>query len=75
MPTSPQFSRRPADIARDSDSEWKILEELGSQLQPGATGRIHITSERPVCPSCQAVIADFRRAFPGIDVTYSDLGR
>ncbi|SDE01176.1 RHS repeat-associated core domain-containing protein [Actinokineospora iranica] len=75
MPESPRFDRGPDSISRDSDSEWKILEELATQLEPGATGRIHIYSERPVCPSCQTVIEDFRRAFPGIDITYSDYGR
>jgi RHS repeat-associated protein len=70
MPETPRFT---AD--RASDSEWKILEHAAENLDPSATGRIHITSERPVCDSCQGVVDQFRQAFPGITVTYSDLGR
>ncbi|GAA1962340.1 RHS repeat-associated core domain-containing protein [Amycolatopsis minnesotensis] len=75
MPPEHTLNRGPDDIARAADSEMKIFEELKGQLKPDASGRIHIYSERPVCPSCQEVIKDFQRSFPNIKVTYSDLGR
>ncbi|WP_235884172.1 RHS repeat-associated core domain-containing protein [Saccharopolyspora elongata] len=71
----PMFENPRFDAARASDAEHKILENMAQNLDPSASGRIHITSERPVCTSCQGVIEQFRQAFPGIQVTYSDLGR
>ena len=70
MPERPQFT-----ATRAADSEWKLLEHLARGRDRSATGTIRITSERPVCDSCKNVIEQFRRAFPGIRVTYSDLGR
>lgn len=75
MPSEYTLDRGPEGIARNADSEMKILEDIKSRLSPDASGRVHIWSERPVCPSCQHVMDDFRRSFPNIEVTFSDLGR
>jgi hypothetical protein len=71
MPTTPKFDRG----YKASDSEWKILEELAKGLNASSTGSIHITSERRICTECRGVISQFRQAFPGIQLSYSDLGR
>ena len=59
---------------KDSDAEWKLLEDLATRLKPSSQGTVHIVSERGVCPPCREVIDQFRRAFPGITITYSDVG-
>ncbi|MEW1722060.1 RHS repeat-associated core domain-containing protein [Streptomyces sp. NPDC093109] len=41
---------------RPFDSETKIFETYARELDPGATGKIHLYTERDVCPSCQGVI-------------------
>ncbi|MCG8916362.1 hypothetical protein L6E12_11230 [Actinokineospora sp. PR83] len=74
-PTEVTLNRGPADIARDYDSEWKLLEHLAKGRSGQEKGWIRIYSERPVCESCQAVIADFEKKFPNVTVTYEDLGR
>ncbi|MGC7097222.1 RHS repeat-associated core domain-containing protein [Amycolatopsis lurida] len=71
MPAQPRFDPG----YKNADSEWKMLEDIASGLSPGAQGKIHIYSERPVCEPCQGVVAQFREAFPGIELTYSDFGR
>lgn len=75
VPYTPENQRQFTHY-RDSDAEGKMMEEYARRLSPTDTGHIHITSERPVCEeSCQRVIQQFRDAFPGITVSYSDLGR
>lgn len=75
MPAEYTLDRGSDDIARRADSEMKILEDMKSNLSPDASGKVRIYSERPVCDSCQAVVDDFQRSFPNIEVTFSDLGR
>jgi YD repeat-containing protein len=71
MPAQPRFD----PTFKQADSEWKMLEQLSQGLDSSASGKIHIYSERPVCGACQDVVDQFRRAFPNIEVTYSDFGR
>jgi RHS repeat-associated protein len=71
MPAQPRFD----PTFKQADSEWKMLEQLSQGLDSSASGKIHIYSERPVCGACQDVVDQFRRAFPNIEVSYSDFGR
>jgi RHS repeat-associated protein len=78
LPETPTLDRGPPGVARDADSEFKILEDIAGQLRSSgksdAAGTVHITSERAVCESCQSVVAAFRKEFPNIRLTYEDLG-
>jgi hypothetical protein len=66
---------------RNTDSEYKMLNDLAAKLKPGAklgdkfpdvTGEIKIVSELPYCESCQGVIQQFRDMFPNIKVILID---
>ena len=55
---------------REYDTEYKILEEVASQLGSNtkATGVIDLYSKLPVCESCSGVIAQFREKYPNITI-------
>jgi hypothetical protein len=59
-------------VPTDNDSEVKILEEIARGLPQDATGTIHLYTERPACPSCRAVIKQFRERFQGIELRVSE---
>ncbi|MDP4099121.1 hypothetical protein OIN60_20580 [Paenibacillus sp. P96] len=55
---------------RDYDTEYKILNDIASQLggNKNAKGTINLFTERLTCRSCSDVIMDFRREYPNIKV-------
>ncbi|MCC3318095.1 deaminase domain-containing protein [Nocardia africana] len=61
-------------VARPTDSEFKILDNLAQQLRPGAKGTINLYTERPPCDSCLNVIEQFKHKYPGVEVvvTYGE---
>jgi hypothetical protein len=63
MPSDPVFT-----ASRAADSEWKILENIASQISPDSEGVVHLYSELPICDSCQGVIQQFQQRFPGVTV-------
>ncbi|GAA0387693.1 hypothetical protein GCM10008933_18320 [Paenibacillus motobuensis] len=60
----------PAAYLRDYDTEYKILNDIASQLtgNKNAKGTINLFTERLTCQSCSDVIMAFRREFPNITV-------
>ncbi len=61
-------------ISRNSDSEYKILDNIADKLgnNTGAKGSITIVSERPACGSCLGVVDQFHKRYPNIDVKVFD---
>ncbi|MEV4154931.1 deaminase domain-containing protein [Nocardia salmonicida] len=59
---------------RPTDSEFKILDSLAQQLEPGATGTINLYTEREPCDACQNVVEQFMNKYPGVQVkvTYGE---
>lgn len=53
---------------RTFDSEVKILEHIAATMPRNARGTISLFTERPVCISCDGVIAQFRQLFPGVQL-------
>ncbi|MFC8385194.1 deaminase domain-containing protein [Nocardia sp. NPDC057272] len=53
---------------RPTDSEFKILDSLAQQLEPGATGTIDLYTEREPCDACQSVVEEFMKKYPGVQV-------
>ncbi|MCO6565701.1 MAG: hypothetical protein J6581_09710 [Apibacter sp.] len=53
---------------RDFDTEVKILEHIGSQINPNAKGTIDLFSELPIFASCQGVIRQFETMFPDVKI-------
>ncbi|BBH12474.1 hemagglutinin repeat-containing protein [Chromobacterium haemolyticum] len=53
---------------RDSDTEFKILENIAQKLGPSSnvSGTINLLSEKAVCPSCRSVVDQFRLRYPNI---------
>ena len=71
VPFDPVF--KPESVGgfvRDLDAEYKILEELASQLGPSSnvTGVVNMYSELTVCGSCSAVIGEFTSRYPNVVV-------
>jgi len=66
----------PPGHSRAYDSEYKLLEELGSRYAqtPDVEGTINLFTERSPCDSCTNVIAQFRRRFPNIILTVNYAG-
>jgi hypothetical protein len=60
----------PEAYLRDYDTEYKILNDIASQLggNKNAKGTINLFTERLTCQSCSDVILDFRREYPNITV-------
>ncbi len=66
---------------RPDDSEYKMLNDLGRELQPNAvvgqqylshTGEIKIVSEIGYCSSCAGIISDFNSMFPNVKIILID---
>jgi hypothetical protein len=64
---------------RNTDSEYKMLNKLASDLgavkggrYPNITGEIKIVSENPYCASCQGIIQQFNQMFPNIKLILID---
>lgn len=58
----------PEAYLRDYDTEYKILNDIASQLgnNKNAKGTINLFTERFTCQSCTDVIMDFRREYTKI---------
>ncbi|MCD5360615.1 hemagglutinin repeat-containing protein [Chromobacterium aquaticum] len=58
----------PMSYLRDSDTEFKILENIAQKLGPSSnvSGTINLLSEKAVCPSCRSVVDQFRLRYPNI---------
>lgn len=58
----------PEAYLRDYDTEYKILNDIASQLGDNkhAQGTINLFTERLTCQSCTDVIMDFRSRYPNI---------
>ncbi|CAI1549347.1 Hemolysin precursor [Serratia marcescens] len=61
-------------ISRNTDSEYKILDNLADKLgnNVSAEGRITIFTERAACDSCLGVVEQFQKKYPGIKVEVLD---
>ncbi|WP_411754135.1 hemagglutinin repeat-containing protein, partial [Serratia sp. (in: enterobacteria)] len=61
-------------IPRNTDSEYKILDNLADQLgnNTSAKGSVTIFTERPACGSCLGVVDQFQKRYPGIQVNVLD---
>ncbi len=61
-------------IDRNTDSEYKILDNLADQLgsNTSAKGTVTIFTERPACGSCLGVVDQFQKKYPGIQVNVLD---
>ncbi|MFS7159488.1 deaminase domain-containing protein [Serratia proteamaculans] len=61
-------------IAHNTDSEYKILDNLADKLgkNVAAKGSVTIFTERPACGSCLGVIEQFQHKYPGIKVDVLD---
>lgn len=61
-------------IQRNTDSEYKILDNLADRLgnNVSAKGIVTIFTERPACGSCLGVIEQFQQKYPGIEVNILD---
>ncbi|MEI7343084.1 DUF637 domain-containing protein [Pectobacterium brasiliense] len=68
----PNKSGRP--ILRNTDSEYKILDNLADRLGSNtlAKGNVTIFTEKPACDSCLGVIEQFQKKYPGIKVDVLD---
>lgn len=56
---------------RDQDTEFKILEAITARLgnRPGTTGVVALYTDLPPCASCQRVIEEFQKRYPGLRLT------
>lgn len=61
-------------IPRNTDSEYKILDNLADKLDntTSAKGTVTIFTERPACGSCLGVIEQFQQKYPGVKVDVLD---
>lgn len=61
-------------ISRNTDSEYKILDNLADKLgnNVSAEGRVTIFTERAACDSCLGVVEQFQKKYPGIKVEVLD---
>ncbi|MFJ6141875.1 deaminase domain-containing protein [Kitasatospora sp. NPDC092286] len=69
--TGMPVTRRFDPGTRPYDSETHIFETLAQRLTPESKGTIDLYSERIVCPSCEGLIGQFSKAFPGIQINIS----
>ncbi|WP_353195027.1 deaminase domain-containing protein [Pectobacterium brasiliense] len=61
-------------ILRNTDSEYKILDNLADRLGSNtlAKGNVTIFTEKPACDSCLGVIEQFQKKYLGIKVDVLD---
>uniref|UniRef100_UPI001F0C1EE1 deaminase domain-containing protein n=1 Tax=Serratia microhaemolytica TaxID=2675110 RepID=UPI001F0C1EE1 len=61
-------------VERNTDSEYKILDNLADLLgsNTSAKGNITILTERPACASCLGVVDQFQQKYPNIQVNVLD---
>ncbi|MDN0117883.1 deaminase domain-containing protein [Yersinia frederiksenii] len=61
-------------IKRNTDSEYKILDNLADQLgnNTSVKGTVTIFTERPACGSCLGVVEQFQQKYPGIKINVLD---
>ncbi|WP_260514568.1 DUF637 domain-containing protein [Serratia fonticola] len=61
-------------IPRNTDSEYKILDNLADKLgnNVSAKGKVTIFTERVACESCLGVVDQFQKKYPGIKVEVLD---
>ncbi|MEH2922306.1 DUF637 domain-containing protein [Samsonia erythrinae] len=61
-------------ISRNTDSEYKILDNLADKLGGNVTaqGKVTIFTERAACESCLGVVDQFQKKYPGITVEVID---
>nr|WP_243458005.1 DUF637 domain-containing protein [Serratia proteamaculans] len=61
-------------IPRNTDSEYKILDNLADKLgnNVSAKGKVTIFTERAACESCLGVVDQFQEKYPGIRVEVLD---
>ena len=61
-------------ISRNTDSEYKILDNLADKLgnNVSAEGRVTIFTERAACESSLGVVEQFQKKYPGIKVEVLD---
>ncbi|NLU18549.1 MAG: filamentous hemagglutinin N-terminal domain-containing protein [Serratia liquefaciens] len=61
-------------IPRNTDSEYKILDNLADKLgnNVAAKGKITIFTERTACESCLGVVDQFQKKYPGIKIDVLD---
>ncbi|MDE7365990.1 MAG: hypothetical protein K2N24_01405 [Lachnospiraceae bacterium] len=62
---------------RDSCTEYKIFNDIASELQPGASGKVTLFTELKPCDSCKDIINHFMEDFPDIEIEiiHNDGGR
>ncbi|HEJ7892146.1 TPA: DUF637 domain-containing protein [Serratia liquefaciens] len=61
-------------IPRNTDSEYKILDNLADKLgnNVAAKGKVTIFTERTACGSCLGVVDQFQKKYPGIKIDVLD---
>nr|WP_234830653.1 DUF637 domain-containing protein [Pectobacterium carotovorum] len=61
-------------ISRNTDSEYKILDNLADRLGSNisAKGSVTIFTERAACESCLGVIDQFKQKYPNIEINVLD---
>ncbi|UVO08517.1 hypothetical protein LW347_00440 [Pectobacterium polonicum] len=61
-------------ISRNTDSEYKILDNLADRLGSNisAKGSVTIFTERAACESCLGVIEQFQKKYPNIEIHVLD---
>ncbi|MCQ8233624.1 deaminase domain-containing protein [Pectobacterium carotovorum] len=61
-------------IARNTDSEYKILDNILDKLggNISAKGTVTIFTERPACGSCLGFVEQFQQRYPGVEVKKLD---
>ncbi|USK80887.1 deaminase domain-containing protein [Peribacillus frigoritolerans] len=76
QPQNPMFNaieapdKKGSMYLRNSDTEYKILNDIASQLgnNTEATGRIKLFTELDTCDSCSQVIAEFAKKYKNIEL-------
>ena len=53
---------------RSSCTEYKIFNDIASELQPGASGKITLFTELEPCDSCKNIINQFMDDYPDIEI-------
>jgi RHS repeat-associated protein len=61
--------------SREFDAEYRVLSDIAQGLPREAQGIVSLYTEKDPCTSCQGVIDQFERAFPGIElnITYGSM--
>lgn len=61
-------------IPRNTDSEYKILDNLSDKLAGNTNikGTVTIFTERPACGSCLGVVEQFQQKYPGVNIGVID---